>query len=774
MPNDAKIPENTAPVPGPGVTDWLSAIIGAPRPSKTKGPVSLPPGFLPLPEAATRLAVTLPDEVVQAQGGTLQRVEIRGLPKGVELSAGTLSAEGFWLLMPAHLKGLSAVVPENIELPFSVMLKGVFAGDDAGTPWSELTGYEFSGSENRPVNVESESAAAPESEPQSKAAPVPETINESKPETPVSMVVIDLDVSVGTDDPDVLKGISVRFSGLPDGALLSAGTEDKGTWSVSALDLAELSIVIPESTDDFDLDVEMDIAGSTPQSASIHVENTPVSVPPDAAFKVVVAPGTRAGKTRISVYSDGTVTLDQVVDWRGNDQSVDLLVPYIDDALPFEIVMRYDTLGDSECAPRLMGIEIDGVVIAPDAPVISAAGVIENGGLAWQGDLVVDVRHALKPPPFVGSAGEDAHVPSEMAAPGADEHLPPPASHEAPALDTVLDPAVTPSELTPIVAEEPAEDFTDPLGDADAAVAASEHVNEPAPDEDEDRGVLVVDATYADLQRSAFLDELRNLRDFIRTRADDANGEIYDRLGIDVTKWHDMAVHGPSGAVVDLDPKLPSLAPRGGIDNTRDILPVNLSGVPGGADIIVRVSGLPPGALLSRGRNMGNGIWQLDAADTAHVAVLPPIADRKSMPLHIAWNGDGKDATEVTPKKSLVVGLRRRTPQPGGTDMRVLPLTLDAAQFDPEGHGALSLTIGEVAPGAILSRGRNHGGGVWTLEARCGDTIKFLTAGGARPFAATLTCVALNPETGDSTVVSRIVDVLPSVGKVRLRTDLAA
>jgi|GEM_PF-672059 len=766
MPNDAKIPENIMPVPGPGVTDWLSAIIGTPRASKSSGPLSLPAGFLPLPETATRLGVALPDEVVHAEGGTLQRIEIRGLPKGVELSAGNLSPEGYWDLAPEYVKGLSAVVPGEVDLPFSVMLKGVFAGDDPDATWSELTGYEFTGGHDRPAPAAPE--PEPETTPETKTEPVPaaksDSAGESTPQKPVSMVVIDLDVSVGTDDPDVLKGISVRFSGLPDGASLSAGTDDNGTWTVSALDLADLSIVIPGDTGDFDLDVEMDIAGSEPQSASIHVENTPVDVNPSAAFKVVIAPQSRAGKARISIYSDGTVTYDQVVDWRGVDEPVELLIPYIDDALPFEIVMRYDTLGEADCAPKLMEIAIDGVVIPPNAPEISAAGAIEDGGLAWQGDLVVDVRHALKAQPLPSDDfTEDAHVPSEMAEPEANAAPPSPVLDDASEADAVLDPAAMPAEQTPIVAEEPAEDFADPVGGID----------DDAPVDETDRGILVVDATYDDLQRPAFLNELRNLRDFIRTRADDANGEIYDRLGIDVTKWHDMAAHGPSGAEVDLDPKLPLLAPRGGIDNTRDFLPLNLSDVADGTDIVVRVSGLAPGALLTHGRNMGNGVWQLHASEAEGVCVLPPIADVKSAPLHIA-SGDSGDAENIKTKKSLVVGLRRRPPYPGGTDMHDLPLTLDAALFDPDGHGALSLTIGDMAPGTILSRGRNHGGGVWTLDARCGDTVSFLTARGAKPFAATLTCVALNPETGDSTVVSRIVDITPSRGKIRLRSEMAA
>ena len=109
-----------------------------------------------------------------------------------------------------------AIVPKEISLPFSVMLKGVFSGRDSDVPWSELTGYEFSLETPEPMREAQPPAETPDA--------APESISESKPE---SMVVIDLDVSVGTDDPEILKGITVRFSGLPEGASLSTGNADK-------------------------------------------------------------------------------------------------------------------------------------------------------------------------------------------------------------------------------------------------------------------------------------------------------------------------------------------------------------------------------------------------------------------------------------------------------------------------------------------------------------------------------------------------------------------
>ena len=314
------------------------------------------------------------------------------------------------------------------------------------------------------------------------------------------------------------------------------------------------------------------------------------------------------------------------------------------------------------------------------------------------------------------------------------------------------------------------------LNDADdvslePAPASERFLDETEPDAGD---VLIVDATFSDLQRPAFINELRNLRDFIRTRPADHNGEIYDRLGIDVTKWNDMSVRGPSGAEVDLEPRLPRIAPRGGIDNTRDLIPVELgefAGVSGGE---VRISGMRPGALLTHGRNLGSGVWQIAARDCAKVGFLPPIGFTGVTALHVAWAAADKKNAVFKLQKSLIVGQSRNRPAFSGTDMPTMSIVLDAETFDPGGHGSLSLTVGEMPPGTVLSKGKNHGGGVWTLETATGDRIALSAAAATAPFHITLTCVALNPETGDSTVVSRVLEAMPGHGKLRVRSEMAA
>ncbi|MBO6520843.1 MAG: hypothetical protein JJ900_07110 [Rhodospirillales bacterium] len=814
MSDDESTTEDAGPVPGPGVTAWLTQVIGTPRASKAEGRPWLPAGFAPVEESGRRIELLLPEEVVVADGGTLQRVEIRGLPAGVTLASGVAMSDGFWHLAPDDLYGLTALVPDDIPLPFSVMLKGVFVGDDPETPWTELTGFEIDDVDTDEVLAardksdvrEADQAAPKESMTQPDAeSDVPETGTESPspnidgaklpeataPETPevanipaapLTMVVIDLDVSVGTDDPALLKDISLCFSGLPAGAMLSTGTNIGGNWTVPATALSNLSIFIPEETPDFELDVEMTIAGSPPQSAAIQVENPPLHVDADDAFGITLA-ASGAGQTRFFVFTDGTVAYDRVINWAvAGDSEVNVLVPFIDSGMPFEILMRYETLGTEDGAPVLLGLEIDDTFIDANSPAISANGMPVDNGRTWSGDLILDVREALKlhmdEPESALPDDEDSASHQETYEPDALPMTDTPDEGDADELigrEEVL-PAQEP-EVSETGAAEPdkldeiAVDNTDDVSGNDTAMPVPGDARD---DDVAESDVLIVDATFEDLQRPAFISELRQLRDFIRTQTSDDSGEIYDRLGIDVTKWHDMKVNGPSGANVDLEPRLPRIAPSGGIDNTRDLLPLRLRGVSGASRIEVRLTGLPPGTLLTRGRNMGGGQWHLTANDCNDLSLLPPIGENGTIVLHVSENDPMGTGNTYAMQKSIIVGQNRKHPVSRGTDMPAMHLPLDPDVFDPDGHGALSLTVGELPAGAILSRGKNHGGGVWTLDAPPGDSLTIFAAAASPAFEITLTCVALNAETGASKVISRVIEVNPARGKLNLRSEMAA
>ncbi len=561
-----------------------------------------------------------------------------------------------------------------------------------------------------------------------------------------TMVVIDLDVSVGIDDPDILAGISVIFSGLPTGAFLTAGEQgDDNSWVVPATLLDNLSIVITEDTGDFELLIVMDSDDDTPQSATIHVANDPPLNHDGKSFLVRLVPGPELSPVRLFVYLDGGIAFDRVLTWPGGlNTPTNITIPLLSGSLPFEILMRYDVVGEKKTdGPSLVGVDLEDTHVSSGSPAITVQGQVNDQGISWQGDLIIDVPGALKSATNVKS--------QTMTTP---EPLPEPSS------------AIEPSGPADDPKQEP--DIID-VNDVHEPEALKTETLEEQPSD-----ILIVDASLDELKNSAFVEELRGLRDFIRGKSSDTEREVYERLGVDVSKWHDMSVRGPLGATVDLDPALPSLAPHGGRDNTRAPQKLKLPPMNTPHDLQVRITGVLPGALLTHGKNLGDGAWQLKVSDVEQVSIVPPVSQSKSASLQVSWQVRSSDGQETTAKRSILSSPVLPPLEYGNTDVRMMSICLDTKTFDPEGHGALSITVGDMPPGAMLTQGKNHGGGVWTLEATS-DAMFELAASASMPlFLITLTCVALDSATGNSTVASHVVKVNPRTGAMVPRRTKAA
>lgn len=564
------------------------------------------------------------------------------------------------------------------------------------------------------------------------------------------MIVIDLDVSVGIDDPDILAGISVTFSGLPTGASLTAGVQrDDNSWVVPATLLDDLSIVITEDTCDFELLIVMDSDDGAPQSTSIHVANNPPLNHDGNFFSIRLAPGPKLSSVRFFVYLDGGIAFDRVLAWPEDlNTPADITIPLLSEALPFEILMRYDVIGENKAdGPSLVSIDLEDSHVSSGSPAITVQGQINDQGISWQGDLIVDVQGALKSATNIAS-DTDPEPLLEVSD------------------DSELLSAIEPSGPADNPEQEPEIIDVDDVHEPE--------VFETQPPEEQSSDILTVDASLDDLKSPAFVDELRGLRDFIRGKSSDTEREIYERLNIDVSKWRDMSVRGPIGAPVNLDPALPSLAPYGGRDNTRTPEKLKMPWVNAAHDLEIRVTDVLPGALLTHGKNLGDGIWQLTTLDAEQLSILPPASQSKSASLQVSWTMRSSSGQETTEKRSILNSPVLQTLEYGNTDVRMMSISLSAEIFDPEGHGALSITVGDMPPGAMLSQGKNHGGGVWTLETMSDATFE-LAAGASMPsFSITLTCVALDSATGNSTVASHVVKVDPRTGAMMPHRTKAA
>ncbi len=190
-------------------------------------------------------------------------VELRGLPPGWLLSAGTLSDGGIWTLTPAELDGLTATPPPEALTDIEIEVQAVAVEVDGGRAVT-TAGATLSVAPNlRKPDLQVGESAGEE-------------------DIPVALAI-----GIATEDVRGPEGVRVTLSGLPEGAALSAGTaEQEGIWRLGGNELEGLTLTPPAHfSGRFELSVEADVAGigETAVSAILPVVVTPRADQPTLA-----------------------------------------------------------------------------------------------------------------------------------------------------------------------------------------------------------------------------------------------------------------------------------------------------------------------------------------------------------------------------------------------------------------------------------------------------------------------------------------------------------
>ncbi|PKR49094.1 Ig-like domain-containing protein, partial [Thalassospira povalilytica] len=175
-------------------------------------------------------AIALDIDTELLDGSESISVKITGVPDGATLSAGTNNGDGSWTLSPDQLEGLTITPAPDFsgEIDLSVLVSTT-DGDDTAVVMEE-------------IKVDVEGIAD---------APTLETSNASGAED--SAIALDIDAGL-TDSSETL---TITISGVPDGATLSAGTDNgDGTWTLNPDQLEGLTITPAEDfSGSFDLGV---------------------------------------------------------------------------------------------------------------------------------------------------------------------------------------------------------------------------------------------------------------------------------------------------------------------------------------------------------------------------------------------------------------------------------------------------------------------------------------------------------------------------------------
>jgi len=168
-----------------------------------------------------------------------------------------------------------------------------------------------------------------------------------------SVVTYPLDITSELQDIDGSETLSITVSGLPEGAVLSAGQPNEdGSWTLDPSDLADLTLTVPSTAESFGLSVTATSTEDDGDTASI---------------------STSVGVTVDDVASDPSLNL---TDAAGTE----------DQPIPLDISAALtDTDGSESLSITLSGIPDGAVLKSGDTEL-----VVENGEITFDGGVVPD------------------------------------------------------------------------------------------------------------------------------------------------------------------------------------------------------------------------------------------------------------------------------------------------------------------------------------------------------------------------------------------------
>jgi hypothetical protein len=542
---------------------------------------------------------------------------------------------------------------------------------------------------------------------------------------------IALDLTAALLDLDGSETLRLAILGVPDGAALSAGSrQPDGNWLVAPDELAGLTLTPPP---DFAGEIALTLRATATEAAS---GDTAVT---ERAFTVTVAP---------RVEADAALTA-------GGSGAEDGWIA---------IAARFATT-DADGSEALAAVASIGGV--PPGATLSH-GTMTSPGL-WSvptADLLAG-RVALRPP-----ADSDATIRLSITATVEDSAG---AARDSRTLTTTADIVVA------AVADAPSARAGDAAGDEDSAIALDLTAALLDLDGSEtlrlailgvpDGAALSAGSRQPD---GSWLLAPGELAGLLLTPPPDFAGEIALTLRATATEAAngDTAVTERAftvrvGAVMD------GAALSGAADGAEDgaiALAVAFGASPDASEewaATAIIRGVPAGAMLSAGADLGGGTWQVDRAALAEgrIAITPPADSDADMTLTVEaqiTDREGGGATRlVTAPLTVSVAAVADAPavragDAAGDEDSAIALDLAAALLDLDGSETLRLAILGVPDGAALSAGSRQPDGSWLVAP---DALAGLTLTPPPDFAGeialTIRATATEAANGDTAVTER-------------------
>ncbi|MBF0193522.1 MAG: hypothetical protein HQL71_03150, partial [Magnetococcales bacterium] len=654
------------------------------------------------------ISLNIASGLTDTDGSESLSITIEGVPEGAELSAGTDNGDGTWTLEPGDLEGLTVTPPENSDNDFTLSVTATttesFGGDQTSV----------TGSINVSVDAD---------------ADAPTLVLEDSASGTEDGGAIPLDISSGLTDTDGSESLSITIEGVPEGAELSAGTDNgDGTWTLEADDLEGLTITPAENSDeDFSLSVT---ATSTEGGGG------------DTA--------TTTGTIDISVDAEAdapTLVMDNASGTEDNAISLDLS----------------SGLTDTDGSESL-SITIEGV---PEGAELSAG--TDNGDGTWTldaGDLegltVTPAENSDEDFTLSVTATSTEADGGDTATTTGTINVSVEADADAPTLELTDTASGTEDGAISL-------DIASGLTDTDGSESLSitiEGVPEGAElssGTDNGDGTWTLDA--GDLEGLTITPPENSDEDFslsvtaTSTEADGGDSE---------------SVSGTINVSVDAEADAPTLELTDTASGTEDgaislDIASGLTDTDGSESLSITIEGVPEGAELSAGIDNGDGTWTLDAGDLEGLTVTPPEDSDEDFSLSVtatSTEADGGDTATTTGTINVSVDADADAPTleltdtASGTEDGAISLDIASGLTDTDGSESLSITIEGVPEGAELSAGTDNGDGTWTLDA--GD-LEGLTVTPAEnsdeDFSLSVTATSTEADGGDTAITTGTIDV---------------
>ncbi|MBO6805152.1 MAG: calcium-binding protein, partial [Thalassospira sp.] len=495
-------------------------------------------------------------------------VTISGVPNGGTLSAGTDNGDGTWTLSSDQLAGLTITPPEDFSGTFDLDVTATSAdGSDVATATGSIT-VDVAGVADAPTLDVNDASG-----------------NED------SAIALDFDAGL-TDSSETL---AITISGVPDGATLSAGTNNgDGTWSLDPGQLEGLTITPPEDfSGSFDLGVKATSADGS------DVATTTSSITVDVAG-VADAP-----------------TLD-LSDASGKEDNA--------------IALNIDAgLADSS---ETLTVTISGV---PDGATLSAGA--DNGDGTWTlSSEQLDGLTITPPEDFSGSF--DLGV-TATSADGSDVAT------------------TTSSITVDVagIADAATLDVSDASGNEDSAIELD--IDAGLTDSSETLSVTISGvpdgATLSagtDNGDGTWTLSSEQLAGLTITPPDDFSGSF--ELGVTATSADGEDATTTTGSItVDVDgvadaPAL-DVSNASGNEDSAIALDIDAGLTDSSETLAVTISGVPNGGTLSAGTDNGDGTWTLNSDQLTGLTITPPGDFSGSFDLGVtATSADGSDVATST------------------------------------------------------------------------------------------------------------------------------